>query len=375
MKLRLPLFAVFPLLLALVVVVSAQPSAEDHFMRAIAYMQKGDNAKAIADLDEAIKLLPDYADAYMLRSNLKMSDDPSGALADLDKFVELRPTSGKGYYQRALLRFGTENPAGALTDLDASVANDYKEDHVYDLRGELRLENGDLKGSLADYDAAIKLNPDNANYYLSRAGLYLRLDNKVSALVDLDHVIVWYEAGPQKSLPATEKQAHTTPAANTAAAIAKPATKPDSLPTVEIATQTKNPSPDDKEMVSPMAFTYERRGAIYSERGNIDAALADFSKSLKLHPNARVYFERALEQEKKGDLPGALADVNKSIELMANCGGCRLERGAILTLQDKKIEAQVDFDVLMKAGYATQARIDQTIEAARKRLPARPNQD
>ena len=375
MKRCLPLLAVFLVLLALVGRVSAQASAEDHFMRAIAYMQKGDNAKAIADLDEAIKLLPDYADAYMLRSNLKMSDDPSGALADLDKFVELRPTSGKGYYQRALLRFASQDPAGALTDLDASIANDYKEDHVYDLRGELRLENGDLKGSLADYDAAIKLNPDNANYYLSRAGLYLRLNNQVSALVDLDHVIVWYEAGPQKSLPATARQANAAPTTNAEGAIARPATNADSLPKVDIATQTKNPSPDDKEMVSPMAFTYERRAAIYSEIGNTDAALADLSMSLKLHPDARVYFERAQELEKKGDLPGALADVNKSIELMANCGGCRLERGAILTLQDKKIEAQVDFDVLMKAGYATQARIDQTIEAARKRLPARPNQD
>jgi tetratricopeptide (TPR) repeat protein len=128
-------------------------------------------------------------------------------------------------------------------------------------------------------------------------------------------------------------------------------------------------------MVLPMALTYARRGAIYSERGNTDAAVAEFSKSLNLHPDARVYYERALEQEKKGDLPGALADINKAIELMANCGSCRLERGVILTLQDKRIEAQADFDVLVKAGYATQTRIDQSIEAARKRLPTRPAQD
>lgn len=343
-------------------------------MRAVANMQSGDNARAIADLDEAIKLRPDYADAYMLRSNLKMSDDPKGALADLEKFVELRPTSGKGYYQRAILRLVNKNAAGALTDLDATVANGYKEDHVFNLRGQLRLENGDLKGSLADYDAAIKLNPDNANYYLSRAWLYVQMDNKLSALSDLSHVIEWYEAGPQKPRPATEKQANTAPAGNAEAEVAKPGAKT-GPPTVDIATQTTNPSPDDKEMVPLMADAYDRRAAIYSERGNTDAALADFSKSIKLLPNAAAYFGRALEQEKKGDLPGALADVKKSIELMANCGGCRLERGVILTLQDKKIEAQADFDVLMKAGYATQTRIDQSIEAARKRLPAHPNQD
>jgi tetratricopeptide (TPR) repeat protein len=197
----------------------------------------------------------------------------------------------------------------------------------------------------------------------------------MSAIVDLHRVIEWYEAGPQKSLPATARQANTAPTTNAEGAITRPATKPDSLPTVDIATQTKNPSPDDKEMVAPMAFTYERRGAIYSERGNTDAALADLSKSLKLRPDARVYFERAQEQEKKGDLPGALADVNKSIELMPNCGGCVLERGVILTLQNKTVEAQADFDVLMKAGYATQTRIDQSIEATRKRLPAGPKQD
>lgn len=372
MKPRLLLLAVFPLLLTFAVSVRAQHSIEDLLMRAAAYMEKGDNASAIADLDEVIKLRPNYADAYMLRSNIKMAQDQKGALADLDKFVELRPTYGKGYYQRAMLRLGTGDNDGALKDLDAAVANNYKEDHVYHLRGHLRMENGDLKGSLADYQEAIKLNPENINYRLGRAWVYVRLDNKVSALLDLNHVIAWYEAGPQKPQPATAKPPVATPAATAEAAALAKAT---ALPVVDIATETKNPAPDDKDMAPLMAEAYSQRGFLYSERASSDAALADFSKSIKLFPSAGAYFGRALELEKKGDLPGALADVNQSVTLMANCGGCRLERGVILTLQDKKLEAQSDFDALLKAGYATHARIDESIEAARKRLPAQPKQN
>jgi tetratricopeptide (TPR) repeat protein len=359
-------------MLTFAISVCAQQSIDDLVMRAMAYLQKGDNAHAIADLDEVIKLRPDYADAYMLRSNIKLIQDQKGALADLDKFVELRPTYGKGYYQRAMLRMGTGDAAGALSDLDASVANNYKEDHVYHLRGHLRMESGDLKGALADYQEAIKLKPDNVNYRLGRAWVYVRMDNNVSALIDLNHVIAWYEAGPQKSQPPPAKPPAPAPAANTEAAAVAKAT---ALPAVDIATETKIPSPDDKDIVPSMAEAYSQRGFLYSERGNIDGAMADFSKSIKLFPSAGAYFGRALELEKKGDLPGALADVNQSVALMANCGGCRMERGVILTLQDKKVEAQSDFDVLMKAGYATQTRIDQSIEAARKRLPAKPSQD
>src|SRR5215210_1533267 len=103
MKAILSLLATIAVGLALAVSARAQNSDDDPMKRALSYMQAGNDSKAIAELTEVIRLRPQSADAYLLRSNLRATaGDHAGALADMNKVVELKPDMGSAYYGRAL---------------------------------------------------------------------------------------------------------------------------------------------------------------------------------------------------------------------------------------------------------------------------------
>ena len=379
MKRFLTLLITICLSLAMTGVAWAQKSDDDPLMRAIAAMQAGDNDKAITELTKVIELQPSNADAYFLRSNLKVtSGDNAGALADISKAIELKSDVGSYYYNRAIVRLTGKDTAGAKKDLDLALANNYKIDPVYTLRAQLSMEQGDLKGALADLDEAIKLNPNNPRSYLTRADLLLDLEDRDRAFADLNYLLTWYETDPTKR-PQTKvtnqdnKQAKGQPGRPDAAVNAKGQADSDTFK-VEVATETVNESPADKEMIPVIASAYVKRGLIYSLRDKPDAAIADFTKSIRISPDdAWAFFSRALELEGKGDLTGALSDIRKTIELEPRNGNARVEHGVILLLLGRGEEAQAVFDVLLKSDPVLwQKRIDERTVAARKKLSGRP---
>lgn len=378
MKPILSLLATIALGLALPVVARAQVPADGPLDRAFAALRAGDHKKAIAEATEVIKLRPDYVDAYLLRSTLRsMTEDNDGALADISKVIELKPDMGSAYYQRATIRLN-KDPVGAMKDLNSAVVNNYKTDHVYDVRAGLRMQQGDTKGAIADYDEAIKLNPGNPNLYLSQAELLLTLEDRDRAFADLNYVLTWYETDPTKRpLPKTPIK-DDKPVAGQAGldgAIKGSEEAESKTGKVGVVVETVNASPGDKEMIPNIARAYVSRGMIYSNRGNANAAIADFNKSIRILPtNAWAFFNRALELEGKGDLDGALSDVNKTIELEPKNGNCLVERGLILLLQGKSKEAQVVFDMLLESDPVLwQKRIDERLAEVKKKLPSRTN--
>jgi tetratricopeptide (TPR) repeat protein len=379
MKPILFLLAAISLALASAIVARAQKSDDDPMERVIADVQAGNNDKAIVELAEVIKLQPDNADAYMLRSNLKaLSGDKAGALADISKVIELKPDMGSAYYGRAVLQLVNNDVPSAMKDLDLAVVNNYKVDPVYTLRSQLRMQQGDLKGALADLDEAIKLNPNNPRSYVDRANLLLKFEDQDRAFADLNYVLTWYETDPTQRPPPKAASQDDKPVTGQAGVdVASKGSKQGDANRfkVQVAVETVNESPADKEMVPAIASAYVNRGLIYSLRGNADAAIADFTRSIRILPSHDwAFFYRAMELEGKGDLAGALSDMSKAIELDPRNGNFRVEHGVILLLQGKSKEAQVEFDMLLKSDPVLwQKRIDERTAAVRKKLPGRPN--
>jgi len=93
------------------------------------------------------------------------------------------------------------------------------------------------------------------------------------------------------------------------------------------------------------AAAYINRGRAKSNKGDFDAALADYDNAIALDPdNATAYNNRGLTRLDKGDLDGAIVDLNKSIALDPGHAYAYNNRGLALFKKGKLAEALDDYD-------------------------------
>src|ERR1039458_10668927 len=86
-------------------------------LRGVAYLDRGDTTHAIADLNRAITLAPDFAPAYQNRGNAWYARGNYGqAIADYDAAITLDPNSPSPYVNRASVRRDLGYVDGALED-------------------------------------------------------------------------------------------------------------------------------------------------------------------------------------------------------------------------------------------------------------------
>ena len=87
---------------------------------AIAYAQQGDNAKAQAALDDALRAAPDFAPALLVQARLKVAaNDVDGALALLDRIIAKDPTNYEALQLKGDLLFVVKGDADAALQCNA----------------------------------------------------------------------------------------------------------------------------------------------------------------------------------------------------------------------------------------------------------------
>src|SRR5262249_52469024 len=123
-----------------------------HNSRGIAWHDKGDLDRAIADYSEAIRLNPKLATAYYNRGIAWR------AKGDLDR---------------------------AIADYSEAIRLDPKLAAAYNNRGNAWSDKGDLDGAIADYSEAIRLNPKYTIAYRNRGLANLYAGTPPKALADL----------------------------------------------------------------------------------------------------------------------------------------------------------------------------------------------
>ena len=150
----------------------------------------GRHEDAIADCNQAVRLKPDLAEAYNNRGNAKSDlGRHEDAIADYNQAVRLKPDLAEAYNNRGVAKDELDRYEAAITDYDEAIRlkPDYAE--AYFNRGNSKIALGQHDAAIADYDEAIRLKPDFAEAYTSRGVAKDELDRYEAAITDYDKAI------------------------------------------------------------------------------------------------------------------------------------------------------------------------------------------
>ena len=144
--------------------------ADAYCHRGVANGRLGQLRVAIEDFARAIQLKPDYAEAYGGRGAVKSGlGQHEAALTDYDRAIRLKPDYAEAYYNRAATKRALKrHDEATLADLDQALL--FKPDFVeaYYNRGVVRGKLGEYEAAIADFDQAIRLKPHYAEAYRNR---------------------------------------------------------------------------------------------------------------------------------------------------------------------------------------------------------------
>ncbi len=163
-------------------------------VRAYVYVKRGrrkyddgDAAGAITDLDKAIKLNPNDAEAYKYRAKAKAKlGNLVGAIADYNQAIKLKSDDDYAYSHRGMAKSELGDHDGAIDDHDKAIRLSPKSAYFYNNRGEAKRSVGDYAGAVEDYNQAIKLNPKYSTAYYHRGLAKEALGQQAAAKIDFE---------------------------------------------------------------------------------------------------------------------------------------------------------------------------------------------
>jgi tetratricopeptide (TPR) repeat protein len=142
---------------------SSNPQAEDFFLQAEEQNKRGMIFEAIKNYNQAIRLDPKFAEAYLKRglyySTYGVDVDKKKAIEDFDQAMRLDPKlAASAYFNRGIVRAKLKDLKGAIADYEQAMRLDPKlSPGVYFNRGLDRYTLGDKQGAIADMRKAADL--------------------------------------------------------------------------------------------------------------------------------------------------------------------------------------------------------------------------
>ena len=154
--------------------------AEEHLDAGLNLQQEGKLQEAIAEYDEAVRLDPEFALAFLNRGKAFSDlDQPQRAVEDFGEAIRLDPENFLPYYERGFTRLRQVESyyAGLSTRLQAGEIGD---------EGQAKDR---LREALQDVDAAVRLNPEHANSFIALVRIHTLLGMDTEAERDAAQAI------------------------------------------------------------------------------------------------------------------------------------------------------------------------------------------
>lgn len=135
-----------------------QLTAEEYFSRGLA-RDESDYGGKIADYTEAIRLNPQYANAYYNRGNIQLLyGHLDAAIADFTSCIDLRmPDIHMAYNNRGIARKANSDFEGAIKDYDRAIGSNPGELIYYRNRGLAEKERGAFSNAIRDFERYIDM--------------------------------------------------------------------------------------------------------------------------------------------------------------------------------------------------------------------------
>jgi tetratricopeptide (TPR) repeat protein len=139
-------------------------------------LEKKDYARALHDLNEAIRLDPNNVDAYFNRSLIYLHEgDVSRQMQDLDIAIRLDPKHSKSYSNRGWQFFVRKEYDRALADFSEAIRLNPRDKFSLNNRGLVLMEKGELALAMSDFEAAIRVDPNFSWPHANRAKIEKKL--------------------------------------------------------------------------------------------------------------------------------------------------------------------------------------------------------
>ena len=164
----------------------AQTTAKEFIKRGKELLEQKQYYAASQAFDAAVKLDPALAEAYCYRG--KLQTDREKGYADLNKAIELKPDYAEAFFERGLSKDLANGREAALRDYNKAIELNPSFLEAYRTRAVLYLLDGKGALAIADYTKIIELKPDGESYYM-RGNSYLEIGENDKAIVDLSKSI------------------------------------------------------------------------------------------------------------------------------------------------------------------------------------------
>lgn len=162
--------------------------------RAQLRLSEGDTVSALSDIDHALELNKNISSAYVIRSeiNMKYKDDLNAALADMDEAIKLEPQYAGYFINRAYMKYNLDDYFGAMADYDYAVSLEPTNVIAHFNRGLLLTEVSEDNKAIDDFSYVLGSEPDNFIARYNRALLYQKIGKYREAISDYDVVLDKY---------------------------------------------------------------------------------------------------------------------------------------------------------------------------------------